>query len=225
MANFAFTALTECDEVHSPLPPAQERVIRMSRFIRDPDSEAWFRTAANQLRPLFETIGYPIPENTVICGSLPRRRATRIMGECRLVSRNGPYEILILISPGVDDSVRVMGTYTHQLIHASVGLRYGHRKPFSTVARAFGLEGPMPATTEGETFRRIITPVLEAIGAYPGIALRDGINNDPKKQKGRLHVCWCPEGDYRIWTTKTHLERGIPQCPIHLIPLTYRKAA
>jgi hypothetical protein len=74
-------------------------------------------------------------------------------------ARSGDDHFEILVSPVIADSMRVAGILAHELIHASVGVEHGHKGPFRQMAKALGLEGKMTATTEGEAFKRLLTPI------------------------------------------------------------------
>src|SRR5437879_517916 len=95
-------------------------------------------------------------------------------------TRSGDDHFEILVSPVIADSMRVAGILAHELIHASVGVQHGHKGPFRQMAKALGLEGKMTATTEGEAFKRLLTPILEAVGPYPHAELH-AMTNGPEK--------------------------------------------
>jgi hypothetical protein len=124
-----------------------------------------------------------------------------------------------MISPVLDDPLRVAGVLAHELIHAAVGLKCGHRGAFRRVALAIGLEGSMPATVEGEKFKRAVAPILEAVGPYPHAELLVGPSSGPKPQTARLIKCECHfhtlDGrcGYSVWTTRKWLKVGPPICP------------
>jgi hypothetical protein len=80
------------------------------------------------------------------------------------VTRDDHHEIII--SPVLADPVRIAGVLTHELIHAAVGVKCGHKGPFRALALGIGLEGKMTATTEGEAFKRLAQPILDGLGPY-----------------------------------------------------------
>jgi hypothetical protein len=175
------------------------------------------------MRPLFAATGYPIPPNIRLTCGFPSRQSIsakdRRIGECwaSTASKDGHFEIMI--SPILDDPMRVTGVLAHELIHAAVGLKCGHRGAFRRVALAIGLEGSMPATIEGEQFKRAVAPILEAVGPYPHAELCVGPSSGPKPQRARLIKCEChfhtPDGrcGYAAWTTRKWLNMGPPLCP------------
>lgn len=96
----------------------------------------------------------------------------------------------IFVSPRIADSMQVLGTLLHELVHASVGCQYGHRKEFSQAAKKVGLEGPPTATVVGASLAPLLQEYLKHSGPYPhaAIAVR------AKEKVGsrlRLYECAC----------------------------------
>jgi hypothetical protein len=182
--------------------------------------ETWLHAVAKGLRPLFEMTGYPIPLNIRLTCGFPSRRGVapkrRALGQAwaSTSSKDGHYEIMI--SPVVDEPVKVAAILAHELVHVAVGIEYGHRGPFKTVAMKIGLEGRMPSTIAGEAFKRFLAPILETVGPYPHAELLVGQTSGPKKQTARLIKCACPVCGFPARTTRQWLEDiGPPVCPRH----------
>lgn len=96
----------------------------------------------------------------------------------------------IFVSPRIGESVEVLGILLHELVHASVGTQYGHRKEFSQAARTVGLDGPPTATVVGNKLRPFLAEYVSRVGAYPHAP----IVPRPKEKKGsrlRLYECQC----------------------------------
>src|SRR6266702_6478508 len=95
--------------------------------------EAWLQAAASFLLQHMVEQGLPLVEVRVSCGWPSRGglalRAT-VIGQCfpGQVCKDGKPQIFI--SPRLVNSVEVLGTLLHELIHAAVGCQYGHRKEF-----------------------------------------------------------------------------------------------
>ena len=189
--------------------------------------EVWLHALIVELRPPFDSIGYPIPSNIRITCGFPSRRGAapkrRALGQCwaSTSSKDGHFEIMV--SPVIDDPMRVSGIVVHELVHVVVGLEAGHGKDFKKAALALGLEGKMTSTTEGDAFKRSLEPILNRLGPYPHAELILGQSSGPKKEKTRLRKCVCkhlmPNGKpcgYLARTTRMWLDKsGAPLCPEH----------
>ena len=137
------------------------------------------------------------------------------IGECWSNTRSGDDHHEIIVSPVIADSMRVAGILAHELIHAAVGVEHGHKGPFRAMAKAIGLEGKMTATTEGDAFKRLAQPILDAIGPYPHAELH-AMSNGRKKQVARLIKCECAECGYVARVARQWIDdQGAPHCPAH----------
>jgi hypothetical protein len=177
--------------------------------------EAWLHAVTEQLRPIFASHGATIPENIRLSCGFPSVGAFAAkhqrLGECwsGAASKDGAVEIMI--SPVLDDPMRVAGVLAHELVHATG--RHGHKGSFATLAKAIGLEGKMTATTEGEAFKRAVAPILEAVGPYPHAELSKTAR---KKQGTRLLKLQCPTCSCTVRITRKWLDEvGAPDCPTH----------
>jgi hypothetical protein len=73
----------------------------------------------------------------------------------------------------------------------------------------------MTQTTEGEAFKRLVSPILEAVGPYPHAAL-EGMTNGRRKQTVRMIQCQCIECGYIARVARKWLDQpGPPHCPDH----------
>ena len=155
--------------------------------------EAWLQAAASFLFDHIAKQDLPRVDVRVSCGwpvrgGVARRRT--VIGQCFPPSLCNDGTPQIFISPRLADSVEVLGTLLHELIHASVGCQHGHKKPFSQAARKVGLAGPPTATTVGESLRPLLVSYVEQVGPYPHAA----ITVKPKGKVGsrlRLYQCQC----------------------------------
>jgi hypothetical protein len=92
----------------------------------------------------------------------------------------------------LSDSIDVLGTLLHELIHASIGTQHGHRKVFSQAARKVGLDGPPTATIVGDALRPMLQAYVERVGPYPHPAIR-AIAKEKKGSRLRLYECSCDD--------------------------------
>lgn len=155
--------------------------------------EAWLQAAASFLFDHIAEYGYACAEVRVSCGwpvrgGVARRRT--VIGQCFPPSMCADGKQQIFISPRLADSVEVLGTLLHELLHASFSCDYGHGKWFSQAARKVGLAGPPTATVVGDALRPVLVSYVERVGSYPHAA----IQVKPKGKVGsrlRLYQCCC----------------------------------
>ena len=155
--------------------------------------EAWLQAAASFLMDYLVERDLPRVEVRVSCGwpvrgGVARRRT--VIGQCFAPSVCKDGKPQIFISPRLSDSIEVLGTLLHELLHASVGCQCGHGKEFSQAARRVGLAGPPTATTVGDVLRPVLVSYVERVGQYPHAA----IMVKPKDKVGsrlRLYQCGC----------------------------------
>lgn len=175
--------------------------------------EEWLKALAERLNTL--VFDGAMPAYRVACGWPSRggtAQAKRVIGQCWDADCSADKTHEILISPNLDDPMKVAGVLAHEMIHAIVGIPAGHKKPFRDLAIKIGLVGKMTATTEGPDFIAAVEPVLKEIGAYPHAALTPG--TQLKKQSTRLIKAECPECGYNVRVTRKWLDEvGAPLCP------------
>lgn len=177
--------------------------------------EDWLVRAAGKLRPIFKRrSGWTVPDNVRVSCGFPKG-GRRAIGQCwgEGSSTDGTFEVFI--SPTQDDVVDVLQVLVHELVHATVGIKAGHKGEFATVARAMALEGKLTATVAGETFKQEIAGLLvDKLGPYPHAALKPGGDNTgPKKQGTRLLKAFCPECEYTLRGTAKWFNLAVPACP------------
>ena len=121
-------------------------------------------------------------------GGLGLKRVT--VGQCAppTICKDGVPQIFI--SPRLDDSLEVLGTLLHELLHASVGCHFGHGKEFSQAARKVGLAGPPTATVVGEQLKPLLQSYLDQAGPYPHAAVLPR-QKEKKGSRLRLYECSC----------------------------------
>lgn len=165
--------------------------------------EEWLLAFADHARPHFEAAGAPIPE-TVRCsiGFPSKGQRSKVIGECWSAECTDDKVCEIFIRPNLHAGAEeILGTLTHELVHAAVGNKAKHGPLFGRPARALGLEGKLTATSVGDAWRAWALPILEAIGDYPGQTLnaRAVVIGAPKAQKNRQLKLEC---DTCGWTCR-----------------------
>jgi hypothetical protein len=166
---------------------------------------------------MFASHGAKIPDKIRLTCGFPSVRAfsakKQCLGQCWADANSADGHCEMMISPVLDDPMRVAGVLAHELVHATVGTQHGHKGPFAKLARAIGLEGKMTATTEGEAFKQALKPILEAVGPYPHAELSKKART---KQGTRLLKLQCSTCAYTVRITRKWLDEvGPPACPTH----------
>lgn len=158
--------------------------------------EEWLNAFAKASIPHFEEKGYQVPGNIRMSVGFPStgRKGKRI-GECwsSQASKDEFHEIFI--HPTLDDSSRVAGVLTHEIVHAVVGLDKKHGPVFKKCATAMGLEGKMTATTEGHEWHQWAGPIIDRLGPIPHGQLDSMVTNRAPSDSQNRHIkCECACG-------------------------------
>ena len=120
-------------------------------------------------------------------GGTSQRRKT--LGECWPRSRSASNVNEIFLSPILADTVRTFDVLVHELVHAILDCRGGHKAPFRKIAVAVGLEGKMTDTVAGAE----VTAKLEAIKAELGDYPHGELTPPGPKQKSRQLKLECTD--------------------------------
>jgi hypothetical protein len=94
--------------------------------------------------------------------------ANNAIGQCWDKSVSGDKERAhIFIIPTMVDPKEILAVLLHELVHASVGTKCGHKGAFKTCAVGVGLEGKMTATVAGEFLGLKLELLSRELGEYP----------------------------------------------------------
>lgn len=171
--------------------------------------EAWLMAVVEAMRPEFEAAGFPIPEKIRVTMSLTQRAKWIGTHYPVAMSKDNTHEILIRLDQ--TKPLDVAAILCHELVHASVPPKTGHRGPFKVLATALGLTGKMTATVPGTMFKAWVKPVLKDVGAFPHAALD---LSKQKKQSTRLLKVECKDCGYIARVTSKWIDNaGAPICP------------
>ena len=177
--------------------------------------EEWLNKLTDSLRPLFASAGGKIPEQVRTTCGWPSQGAkatkTRRLGECWGAESSGDQHFEIFITPLLDDGNEVAGTLVHELCHAALGIKEGHRAKFKKLATGLGLEGKMASTTVGDDLKITLAKLIEEIGPYPHAKLS---LKEKKKQGTRMLKVVCPDPacGWSARTTQKWVDVGLPTC-------------
>jgi hypothetical protein len=174
--------------------------------------ETWLNLITNKhIRPFFQSKGYTIPSKVrMSCAFTSSGSKGKSIGECWNNANSQDETFEIFITPKIADSSRVVDILIHELCHATVGLKAGHKKPFADCAKAVGLTGKMTATTATDWLKAIIADWVSDMGEYPHAELTE---NNRKKQTTRMIKCVCGECGYTVRLARKWLEVATPDCP------------
>lgn len=174
--------------------------------------QTWLENLVTDLRPYFHKAGFEVPANVRVSIGWPRgsHGKGKAIGQCWDMVASTDKHFEIFVSPALKDTAQIVGVMVHELVHAVVGTKAGHKGPFKQCALAVGLEGKMTATTSGPALQDWTRAELAKRGKYPGGALNDATR---KKQTTRLIKCECADCGYiaRV-TAKWIEEKGAPYC-------------
>ena len=201
--------------------------------------ETWLNQLAALMAPRFAELGYALPPFRVSVGFPSAGMRGKAIGECWDKSASSDQRFEVFIRPDKAESLEVAYVLAHELVHAAVGLRHGHKGPFETVALALGFTRPLTHASEPtDTLKAWLDPMLAQLGPIPHASLRwlavDGTrvkrgdggmapddgddepaSSRPKKQTTRMKKCECAECGYTARVTQKWLVVGPPRCPEH----------
>jgi len=177
--------------------------------------EDWLSAAVSELRPFFDAIGAPLPANVrVTCGFPSNAKRSGAIGECWADTASADQTFEVLVSPVLDEPLRVFDVLVHELCHATAGAM-NHGVNFQRVAAAMGL-APSPtkagwkATGRGPDFESNYGSIIASLGGYPHAALT---MSSKKVQSTRMLKAVCPSCGYTVRLTAKWAAVGLPSCP------------
>ena len=96
----------------------------------------------------------------------------------------------IFMSPVLRDPLQVLDVLIHELVHASVGNKCGHKGAFKALALGIGLTGPMRSTEAGPELKKFLEDLIKTLGPFHHEPLTNF--KDPRKRqttRQRLYEC------------------------------------
>lgn len=179
--------------------------------------EAWLHAALRAMKPWVEACGdaSPFPDPYLSVGfpkSSGGKSAARAIGQCWDKASSGDKKRAhVFVSPQLKAPRDVLSTILHELVHASVGNKCGHRGPFRRVCLELGFKPPMTSTPVGDDLAVRLDELAAELGAYPHATLAVR----PRGSVGsRMLKVQCEDCGYTLRTTRKWLEEaGPPICP------------
>lgn len=204
--------------------------------------EAWLNDLAALMAPAYAELGAPLPAYRISVGFPSNGIASRAIGECWDAKASADSTFEIFVRPDQVEPLDVGFVVAHELVHAAVGLKHGHKGEFARVALALGFPRPLTqAAPPAGKLLEWLQSCLAQLGPLPHAAIRwregtvvvakrkgggvvvpdesgegEGpVSNRPKKQTARLLKASCGECGYTVRVTAKWLEVGPPGCPAH----------
>ncbi len=176
--------------------------------------EGWLFTAVEALdKGFFASAGYELPEKLQVSCGFPRA-ASKAIGQCWDPEASADGTTQMFVCPSLGNAVTVLAVLLHEMIHASVGIKIGHKGIFRKLAKEFGLAGKMTATfaEEGSELHLKLEKMSSSLGKYPHAPMQKRIKRSAAGGWVRLASTEVPE--YRVTISPKMLEgHGVPVDP------------
>jgi hypothetical protein len=180
--------------------------------------ESWLLAAIELLRPLFLAKHHVIPPQIMVsCGFASTGLRSHHVGQCwsKRSSTNGQNQIFI--SPALHESVEVLDTLVHELVHAVDDCQNKHGPAFRKIALSLGLEGPMRSAAAGPALKATLGQLAQMLGPYPHARLQASHRKPAPKARASAK---CPECGFQVPMYRKFLAYGPPLCPKDKIDMT-----
>ena len=174
--------------------------------------EDWLNNAVIELRPIFKSIGYPLPDLIRVTCGFPSRHArslNKATGEHWSAKASDDNTHEVCISPVLDEPLQVFGVLVHELAHCATD-GDGHKGRFPGCVRKLWLEGKPTATVVGQRFTENFNGLVEGMGAYPHARLN--VNANKKTQSTRMLKAVCKACGFTIRLSSKWADQGLPIC-------------
>lgn len=207
--------------------------------------ETWLNEMAALMAPRFEELGFPLPKFRVSIGFTSVGANGGANGQCWSDACTDDQHFTIFISPAEGTSMAIAAVLNHELIHAAVGLKEGHKGKFADVMTATGMQRPFTCSIAGEGFKAWVQPFIDQLGEIPHSRLHvlgsgkaklfkkekggidaagddQPVNNLPPKQTTRMLKAACTHQDegaepcgYTVRLSKKWALELGAVCPVH----------
>jgi hypothetical protein len=132
-------------------------------------------------------------------------RSSKAIASCFVRAASGDGHNEIFVSPEHNDSLAVLASLVHELIHAIDDCQSGHRGGFAKLARTAGLEGPLTATVAGEWLKNWLQEnIVAALGPIPHAPLV--LSKARKKQSTRMLKLNCSQCGWHFRASQKNVD-------------------
>jgi hypothetical protein len=101
--------------------------------------EEWLIEAVEQIRPIFERVGYKVPPVKVSIGFPSTGSKGRHLGQCWSTKSSEDGINQIFLAPHLENPVEYLDTLVHELVHAVDNCSSRHGAGFKKIAKDVGL--------------------------------------------------------------------------------------
>lgn len=170
-------------------------------------------------KAFFKGNGYELPAVRASVG-WPRSKSGNAIGQCWDSKSSADETHEMFICPTQAEPTRVLDILLHEMIHACVGIKEGHKGLFRKLALEFGLEGKMTATvvTPGTPLHLRLCAIAEKLGPYPHAAMLKKVDGRTKTGiRKQLNLRSVTPGleEYRVTVLTRFIEEfGYPKDPV-----------
>jgi hypothetical protein len=179
--------------------------------------EDWLQAAVEEVRPIFDLMGKPLPKRIrTSCGYPLHYKRNQRIADSHASEDSADRSMEIFIAPSVSDPTVVFTALLGQLCRATNGA-WSYGSTYTAVAYEVGLVPDMSApdiwrsTKGGENFNDMYGDMIAGLGAYPHASLA---LNEKKTQSTRMLKAYCSECGYTVRLTSKWALAGLPICPL-----------
>lgn len=143
--------------------------------------EQWLAAAMDAQSKWLAEHDMRVPERVRASVGFPKYGTPRAIGQCWSPTHTTDETTHVFVSPMLGDTIVVLSTLLHELVHAAVGCEAGHKGPFLKGVRAVGLKGKATATfaEEGSPLHDKLLALSEELGPYPHSPITRGGKKRP----------------------------------------------
>lgn len=179
--------------------------------------DLWLRQAVIEVAPIFELVGYHVPEVRVALGWTSGGMRGTSIGECWSTRSSNDGINAIYLSTQLKTSVDVLDVLMHELVHAVDDCQHKHGREFSKIGKRVGLEGPpWRSASAGKELLSHLRAIAIDLGDLPYANLTLPGRGSREMTSGRVS---CPECGYSCRSLAAWQPKGMPLCPIHKVSL------
>jgi len=211
-----------------------------TRSMKYATREAWLSAAINAVRPLFVSIGHPLPKKVRVSvgfGYNGGAENKHILAQTWATVTSADGTPAVFISPVIAEATDAYAALMHELVHVADDCKSGHRGNFVAIGQKLGLEGKPTQMLPGVVLYAELVTIVASLGSYPHAALDPNpyggtetpvgapdtpvrrVRTGPAVQvnrhfKAECHNKACSAEGYLVRTSQKWLSVATPICPV-----------